>query len=59
MSQLKASRMLDRAVRSEGGKYRGFYHVFACDSVIDARGEVRLLECNGFPAESEQWRIGE
>lgn len=33
---------------------KGFYHLFACDSVVDQDQHVHLLECNGFPAESQQ-----
>ncbi|KAH9256966.1 hypothetical protein BASA81_004787 [Batrachochytrium salamandrivorans] len=35
-------------------KKRGFYQIYACDSVVDAKGRAHLLECNGFPAESQQ-----
>ncbi|KAH9259536.1 hypothetical protein BASA81_001957 [Batrachochytrium salamandrivorans] len=33
---------------------KGFYHLFACDSVVGQDQQVHLLECNGFPAESQQ-----
>jgi hypothetical protein len=31
----------------------GFFHLFACDSIIESNGHVYLLECNGTPAELE------
>lgn len=38
-------------------KRKGFYHLFACDSVVDRDGGVHLLECNAFPAESQQNQV--
>jgi hypothetical protein len=43
-----------RPVSKDMPKRKGFYHIFACDSVVDRDGGVHLLECNGFPAESQQ-----
>lgn len=36
---------------------KGFYQIYACDSMVDRLGNAHLLECNGFPAESQQQTV--
>jgi len=36
---------------------RGFYQIYACDSMVDRDGRAHLLECNGFPAEAQQTAV--
>ena len=36
---------------------KGFYQIYACDSMVDRFGKAHLLECNGFPAEIQQQTV--